>query len=356
MSFVVDAIGRRWSRVALGRRRRRSAARPGSPTGAGSTARRRPRGAGAGERAASATAASASGGRRARAARGSRAQLEALAGLQRLRVDVGVQLLRAARRRRPSRARSPTACRRVCTMYVRARHLGSSSSSLVPPLVLVCGGRSTVSSRSSSRCGVRAVSDRRSRRRPRRTMASGASQRAGDAAGMREPDGCRAAAQATASAKRPRRARRRSASARAASAGAPPACSWARTIERDAVTSPAGAARGERGRQVLDAAALRADARAAGTARAASARAARARCSGAVAPTTAPTSLSRPSPSPPSRVDERGHALPDRPAAGELRVLDVGGARVGRAHEHEDARAGPRAPRPRGPRACRAPM
>ena len=64
---------------------------------------------------------------------------------------------------------------------------------------------------------------------------------------------------------------------------------------------------------------------------------ARARCAGTVAPTTAPTSLRPDSPTPgaPSSLDDRGQALPDRPAAGELEVLDVGGARVRRAHQRE---------------------
>ena len=65
-------------------------------------------------------------------------------------------------------------------------------------------------------------------------------------------------------------------------------------------------------------------------------------CSGAVAPTTAPTSLS-PGALAADLRDEPRDALPDRAAGGELEVLDVGGARVRGADQHEDPGPGRRA-------------
>ncbi len=44
----------------------------------------------------------------------------------------------------------------------------------------------------------------------------------------------------------------------------------------------------------------------------------------------------------PSSIDDAGQSLPDRASAGELQILHVGGAGVGRSHEREHARA-PRA-------------
>ena len=68
---------------------------------------------------------------------------------------------------------------------------------------------------------------------------------------------------------------------------------------------------------------------------------ARARCSGAVAPTTAPTScrpLAGPgSPSPSTSRATRSHT---RSPPSVAQVLDVGRARVRRPHEHEEARPG----------------
>ena len=66
---------------------------------------------------------------------------------------------------------------------------------------------------------------------------------------------------------------------------------------------------------------------------------ARGRWAAAVAPITAPTSLKphpRTSPSPSTSVARRSHS---RTAAGQLEVLEVGGARVRRPHEHEHAGA-----------------
>ena len=156
------------------------------------------------------------------------------------------------------------------------------------------------------------------------------------------PGGARAAA-------RPRRARRPRRRRRAARAR--------RRSQRDAVTSPPARPGANAGREILHAAALRADAgqqedasrhqlaqRAPG-ARARSRRRRRRRRSGPPRRRRARRGRRR-------SARRRSHT---RPAGGELEVLDVGRAGVRRAHEHEHAGAARRAPRRRTARARRRP-
>ena len=249
MSFVVDAIGRRW-RALRGEQhvagRRLHDDRRLAPAGA---ARRRRLGERAGRRQRAARAAAAS---RRRAP--SRRELERLAGRQRARVDVGVELeqldrrhARAIgdRRRRVAAARRSTTLgrpRRVDALGGSwSRRAGGRRAAPPSPPPLVTTMKSDPSSSSASSAGSSSG----------RYSVSFIQRRAYGArrAGLRLAQRPRRLAQALGLA----RARR--------AAGAPPCARGRAAIEREALTSPPARPGGERRREVLDAAALRADAR-----------------------------------------------------------------------------------------------
>ena len=135
--------------------------------------------------------------------------------------------------------------------------------------------------------------------------------------------------------------RSRSASARAAVAGSPPLRSWAATIEREAVTRARRPAGGDGGREVLHAPALGTDP------------GEEEHRSGHELPRPPEVlgcggadhgpDVAEPGPRGTAGLaqlrDQACDTSPRGPSLGERRVLEVGGAGVGRAHEDEDAGA-----------------
>ncbi len=133
--------------------------------------------------------------------------------------------------------------------------------------------------------------------------------------------------------------RSRAASAAAAAAGVPAALLVRADDPARGGDQPAGRARARTPRRGPPPARPAPRRPGAGTPRAGISSRSRSIHSGAVAPTTAPTSASPVAPgrARPSRSTSWREPLGDRPAVAERQLLDVGGTRVGGAHEHEQA-------------------